>query len=101
MPTYFCTAAIGLLNAAKKQTIAAAITGAHAEITGAPQYFAQVIFDEVLAGSHFMGAEPLAHEHVFVYGHIRAGRSAQDRQALVMRLIRDVAAAASLPAFSV
>jgi phenylpyruvate tautomerase PptA (4-oxalocrotonate tautomerase family) len=42
MPTYTCTVAKGLLVARKKLAIAKAITAAHAQITGAPPYFAQV-----------------------------------------------------------
>jgi len=101
MPTYTCTAAEGLLDAACKARIAEAITRAHAQVTGAPRHFAQVIFDEVRAGNHFVGGAPLAHEHVFVYGRIRAGRSAVDRRALVERLIADVAQAAGVDAFAV
>lgn len=101
MPTYMCTSAAGLLDSTRKAAVARAVTAAHAEITGAPPYFAQVVFQEVAAGDHFMGGAPLSHEHLFVYGRIRAGRSAQDRNALVARLVKDVAAAAKLPAFSV
>jgi phenylpyruvate tautomerase PptA (4-oxalocrotonate tautomerase family) len=101
MPTYTCTAAEGLLDAARKARIAEAITRAHAEITGAPRHFAQVIFDDVRPGDHFIGGAPLAHDHVFVYGRIRAGRSAVDRRALLTRLIADVAHAGSLETFAV
>lgn len=101
MPTYTCTSAEGLLDAAGKARIAEAITRAHAEVTGAPRHFAQVIFDEVRAGNHFVDGAPLAHDHVFVYGRIRAGRSAVDRQALVRRLVADVAESAGLGTFAV
>ena len=101
MPTYTCTAATGLLDAAAKRAVARAVTLAHAEITGAPTHFAQVIFQDVAAGDHFVGGVPLAHDHVFVYGRIRAGRSAIDRKALIRRLARDVASAAGVDAFAV
>lgn len=101
MPTYTCTAANGLLNAQKKGAIAEAITAAHAEITGAPAYFAQVVFEEVSDGDHFIGGRPLSHDHLFVYGRIRDGRSAVDRKALINRLTNDVAEAAGLSRFSV
>ncbi|MEM6491790.1 MAG: tautomerase family protein, partial [Pseudomonadota bacterium] len=89
MPTYTCTAAAGLLNADRKAAVARAITLAHAEVTGAPQHFAQVIFDDVPPGDHFVGGVPLNHDHVFVYGRIRAGRSAVDRKMLITRLTVD------------
>jgi phenylpyruvate tautomerase PptA (4-oxalocrotonate tautomerase family) len=59
MPTYTWAAARGLLSAAQKSAIAAAITAAHAEITGASAYFAQVIFRDVNEGGHFIGGRPL------------------------------------------
>ena len=101
MPTYTCKSAAGLLDAPRKAAIARAVTRAHAEVTGAPAYFAQVAFETVPDGDHFIGGAPLAHEHVFVYGHIRAGRSALDRAALVERLVGGVAEAARLPRFAV
>ena len=101
MPTYRCTAAQGLLNDNHKSKIAMAVTNAHAEITGAPAYFAQVIFDEVVPGNHFIGGRPLAHDHVFVYGRIRGGRSAVDRKALIKRITKEVAEITDLPSFSV
>ena len=101
MPTYTCTAAAGLLDSAEKSAIARAVTLAHSEITGAPTHFAQVIFEEVSHGDHFIGGVPLAHEHVFIYGRIRGGRSAVDRRTLIKRLTHDVAEAAGVGEFSV
>ncbi len=101
MPTYTCTAAAGLLDREQKAAIARAVTLAHSEITGAPTHFAQVIFREVAAGDHFVGGVPLAHDHVFLYGRIRAGRSAVDRKALIRQLTADVAAAAGVDRFAV
>jgi len=101
MPTYTCTATRGLLNAGRKNAIAAAVTKAHAEITGAPAYFAQVIFQEVSEGDHFIGGRPLGHDHVFIHGSIRSGRRAADRETLMKRLVNDVATAAGVETFSV
>ena len=101
MPTYTCTAAAGLLSPQHKSTVARAITLAHAEITGAPTHFAQVIFQEVPDGDHFIGGVPLGHDHLFVYGRIRDGRSAVDRKALIKRLTADVGEAAGLDRFAV
>lgn len=101
MPTYTCHASASLLTSTRKAGIAHAITAAHAEVTGAPAYFAQVIFQEVAIGSHFIGGAPLAHDHLFVYGRIRAGRPPETRRALIERLVADVAAAGEMPSFSV
>lgn len=101
MPTYTCSAAKGLLCDQQKSSVAKAITAAHSEITGAPAFFAQVFFEEINEGDHFIGGQPLSHGHVFVYGRIRGGRSAVDRKALITRLTDDVAEVTGLPKFSV
>ncbi len=101
MPTYTCTAVRGWLRSDQKSRIAAAVTRAHADVTGAPASFAQVIFQDVAPGDHFIGGVPLAHDHVFVYGRIRAGRSATTLNTLIERLTEDVATAAAVPVFSV
>ena len=101
MPTYTCTAATGLLDAKSKSAIARAVTLAHCEITGAPTHFAQVVFQDVASGDHFIGGVPLAHDHVFVYGRIRAGRSTEVRESLIRRLAADVATAAGIDSFAV
>jgi phenylpyruvate tautomerase PptA (4-oxalocrotonate tautomerase family) len=96
MPTYTCFARAAWLSASRKQAIAQAITRAHAELTGAPAYYAQVLFVDVPDGDHFIGGAPLAHDHLFVSGQIRAGRSHELRGALLRRLSTDVATAAGL-----
>lgn len=101
MPTYTCTAAAGLLDAARKAALARAVTRAHCEVTGAPTYFTQVVFQDVAPGDHFIGGVPLGHDHVFLYGRIRGGRSTQLREALIRRLVADVAVAAGIEPFGV
>jgi phenylpyruvate tautomerase PptA (4-oxalocrotonate tautomerase family) len=41
MPTYFCTSTNGRLTSEQKSRIAGEITRIHAEVTGAPGFFAQ------------------------------------------------------------
>lgn len=101
MPTYHCTAPAERLNAAQKAALAEAITRTHHEVTGAPGYFAEVIFHGVAEGDWFVGGQPLQGEQIFVHGHIRAGRSAVDRKLLLERLIHAVAEAAAMPAHAV
>jgi phenylpyruvate tautomerase PptA (4-oxalocrotonate tautomerase family) len=96
MPTYTCTSAKGLLSETTKQALAKAITTAHVEITGAPSYFAQVQFFDLPIGNIFIGGNKLSHDHVFIFGHIREGRSAMDRKSLIQRLSYDVAQVAGL-----
>ena len=101
MPTYTCTARAGLLDDRQRSAIARAVPRAHAEVTGAPTYFAQVLFEQVAEGNHFIGGVPLAHDHVFLHGRIRAGRSSELRETLIRRLTTDVAAAAGLEPFAI
>ena len=101
MPTYFCSAPAGLLDASKKSAIAAAITRIHNAVTGAASFFAQVIFTDVAKGNHFMGGVPLPSDQIFVHGFIRAGRSIADRERLVMEIVTALAELSGLPKNSV
>ena len=47
MPIYQCAAPHGLLTADMKARVAAAITDAHVEATGAPRVFMHVLFNEL------------------------------------------------------
>lgn len=94
MPTYFCTTSSGRLVAGQKARIAGEITRIHSEITGAPGFFAQVIFHEVNLGDWFMGGAPLTREQIFVYGHIRTGRAAVDKTRMIKLMAEAVALAA-------
>ena len=94
MPTYTVTAPEGRLSASHKADIAAAITRVHNTVTGAPTYFAQVIFVDVKPGNYFIGGVPLAADQVFVHGQIRAGRSAADKDKLIDGMLKEVAQAA-------
>jgi 4-oxalocrotonate tautomerase family enzyme len=101
MPTYTVTVLRGQLGASQKTKIAQGITRVHSETTGAPHYFAQVIFNEVDEGNYFVGGSPLSHRQVFVHGQIRAGRPAENKSALICSMLDAVAEAASVPRTSV
>lgn len=96
MPTYVCTVQEGRLSPDQKSRIAAEITRIHCEVTGAPGFFAQVIFDEVKAGNYFMGGRPLKHDHLFVYGRIRGGRSVQEKLRMIKLMSEALSKAASI-----
>jgi phenylpyruvate tautomerase PptA (4-oxalocrotonate tautomerase family) len=91
MPTYVCTIKEGRLSPDQKSRIAGEITSIHCEVTGAPTFFAQVIFEEVKPGNYFMGGVPLAHDQIFVYGRVRAGRSIQDKPKMIKLMAEAVA----------
>ncbi len=96
MPTYYCTSIEGRLSSHQKSKIASDITRIHSEVTGAPPYYAQVIFDEVKPGNYFMGGAPLKHDQIFVYGHIRGGRAAVDKTRMMKLMATAVGAAAGV-----
>jgi phenylpyruvate tautomerase PptA (4-oxalocrotonate tautomerase family) len=96
MPTYFCTTLEGRLTAEQKSKIAGEITRVHCEVTGAPSFFAQVIFQEVKPGNYFMGGAPLQHDQIFVYGHIRGGRAAVDKSRMIALMAKAIGDAAKV-----
>ncbi len=96
MPTYTVTAAEGRLATEQKQRIAAEITRVHNAVTGAPTYFAQVLFVDVRPGNYFVGGAPLQADQVFVLGQIRAGRTNADKDRLLTGLVDAVGQAAQM-----
>ena len=100
MPTYVCTVREGQLSPDQKSRIAAEVTRIHSEVTGAPTFFAQVIFEEVKPGNHFIGGVPLVHDQlydqIFVYGRVRAGRSIQDKLKMIKLMAEAVGEAAGV-----
>lgn len=95
MPTYTVFAQTGRLSDAQKSRVATEITRVHNEQTGAQTFFAQVIFQDVPEGNHFVGGAPLANDHIFVHGQIRAGRDAATKRRLLERMLDAVSAAAA------
>ena len=73
MPTYTVTSANVSLTAAQESEIAAGITEAHHQNTGAPGFFAQVLFVKIPPGKHCIGGKICQASHMFVHGLIRAG----------------------------
>ncbi len=101
MPTYIVRSTLPNLPTPTKQRIAQAITTAHADITGANTFFAQVVFDHAPGEDWFIGGVPLQGENLFVHGHVRSGRTDEQKRTLVERLVHDVAAASGLPTQSI
>ena len=86
MPTYTVTYSNIQLSSSQMEQIANAITETHHACTGANTYFAQVIFHETPAGNHFMGGKPVKDAQLFLHGQIRAGRSAELKEMLMLKL---------------
>jgi len=97
MPTYIVTSVEGCLDTSKRAKIASEITRIHSETTGAPTYFAQVIFIEVAPDCYFVGGVPIKGRQVFVNGQIRGGRSNESKDSLIAHITAAVAQASKLP----
>ena len=97
MPTYTVTVASLSLTTEQESAIAAAITEAHHVNTGAPAFFAQVLFTTVAAGKHFIGGKIYRTPHLFVHGLIRAGRSAEAKNSLIKDITKICASAGVEP----
>jgi phenylpyruvate tautomerase PptA (4-oxalocrotonate tautomerase family) len=76
--------------------LARRISDVHARATDAPPSFVQVIVQPI-TGEHFIGGEPVDPRSVFVHGHIRAGRTAERKAALVAGLRDAVVEALGVP----
>lgn len=83
MPTYVCTAMEGRLSPSQKQSITREITRIHCGTTGAPGFFAQVIFQSVKPGNYFVGGKLLEHDQIFVHGRTRDGRASQAKTRMI------------------
>ncbi len=84
MPFYQFTVPAGSPTTDHKAAIAAAVTKAHTEITGAPAAYVNCSFVEVPAGSIYVAGEPV--EHGRMVGLIRAGRSEEVKRKLLQAL---------------
>jgi phenylpyruvate tautomerase PptA (4-oxalocrotonate tautomerase family) len=87
MPTYVVATAVDRLSSEVKSKIAQGITRAHSNATGAQGFFAQVIFEKIASGDHFLGGQPLKSDQIYVHGHIRAGRTAEQKARLLADIV--------------
>lgn len=95
MPTYVLTAPAGRLSQSQKDRLAARITEIHCRVTGAPAYFAQVLFIDVAPGNYYLGGKPLRDDNIFVHGQIRAGRGQELKESLILELMEATAGIAA------
>jgi phenylpyruvate tautomerase PptA (4-oxalocrotonate tautomerase family) len=84
MPTYVCYTHRGQVAAAAKAEIAAGIAQIHHGFTGAPIAFTQCIFRDLNPNDHFIGGQPAPRDGVWVYGHIRTGRTASAKRHILL-----------------
>ncbi|HTX11098.1 MAG TPA: tautomerase family protein [Solirubrobacteraceae bacterium] len=86
MPIYQCSSQIGLLKEEMKPKIAKAITDAHVDATGAPAVFVHVYFNELPPGIAYSAGEPDT-KLSGIQGAIRAGRTLDQKQTLIERIV--------------
>ena len=86
MPTYFVNSSNIKIKKKIKEKLANKITKIHNEATGANKYFAQVIFNDNKKENHYMGGKMVSKPEVFIYGHIRSGRTAKIKNKLITGL---------------
>ena len=97
MPTYTVSTSPGQLDDAARPALARAITAAHTAATGVPRFFAQVRFEELEAGQHFVGGVPMTDDFVFVHGQIRSGRTPEQKRVLLDALVAAVTDSIDIP----
>ena len=86
MPTYTVTNSNFNLSAKQQKKLAEGITKVHNVVTGANTYFAQVIFNKTKKDNHFMGGKKVKEPSLFLLGQIRAGRSKEVKDKLIVDL---------------
>ena len=93
MPTYTVTTANVSLTSVQEGEIAAAITDAHHQNTGAPGFFAQVLFVTLPERKHYIGGKLNSTPQIYIHGLIRAGRTAAAKTGLLQQItskVRDI-----------
>ena len=86
MPTYTVTNSNFNLSSKQQKNLAEGITKVHNVVTGANTYFAQVIFNKTKTDNHFMGGKKVKEPSLFLLGQIRAGRSKEVKDKLIVDL---------------
>ena len=86
MPTYTVTNSNINLSSKQQKNLAEGITKVHNVVTGANTYFAQVIFNKTKKDNHFMGGKKVKEPSLFLLGQIRAGRSKEVKDKLIVDL---------------
>jgi phenylpyruvate tautomerase PptA (4-oxalocrotonate tautomerase family) len=89
MPTYVCVVEPGLLNDEQKQRIASAITRLHGEATRAPTWLVQVVIDESDQRQRYLAGQR-AEPQIWIRGDIRAGRTSEQREPLILGIVQAV-----------
>lgn len=93
MPTYICTVAPSRFSASQKSSAVDAITQIHAEEGRAPGYLCHCVFNEVDPSNRFINRRNVSADDVWIHGHIRAGRTKEQKAAMATRMMAECAEA--------
>lgn len=88
MPTYAFTT-MKHLSPEQRGKLVESVTTIHQVEATAPRYFVQVVFYTVEPGSMFIGGEAASDDHVWVRADIRAGRTREQKAAILHRIMRE------------
>ncbi|MDP4006714.1 tautomerase family protein [Methylobacterium sp. NEAU K] len=88
MPTYAFTT-MKHLSPEQRGKLVESVTTIHQVEATAPRYFVQVVFYTVEPGSMFIGGEAAPDNHVWVRADIRAGRTREQKAAILKRIMRE------------
>lgn len=97
MPTCTVVAAVGQLSSEQKRANAEKVTRSRNEVTGAPAFFARVLFVDIADGNWFVGAAALGSNQIYIQGYIRGGRCVETKRALIPGIRDALASGAGLP----
>lgn len=97
MPTYTVTYSNIQFSSSQLGSMAQAITKSHNHCTGANTYFAQVIFQEVSPAMYFIGGKPIQQAQIFLHGQIRAGRTPELKEKLLLSMRDTMSQCSGLP----
>lgn len=88
MPTYAFTT-MKRLSPEQRGKLVESVTAIHQVEATAPRYFVQVVFYTVEPGSMFIGGESAPEDHVWVRADIRAGRTREQKVAILHRIMQE------------
>ncbi|TXN00737.1 4-oxalocrotonate tautomerase [Methylobacterium sp. WL64] len=100
MPTYAFTS-IKPITPEQRERIVQSVTAIHAIEASAPRYFVQAVFYTAGEGGIFIGGEHASADHVWVNALIRAGRTREQKNRILTRIMVETAEILSISEQSV
>ncbi len=92
MPTYTVWAEPNVIDRTIRKDIAHSFTEIHHEVARAPRYFVQVVFAALDDESIYLAGRPAGEGHIWVRADIRAGRTDEQKNELIERILTELSA---------